>query len=108
MTSLVLISSSEKTAIKQALEAARANKTTETVLIPAGYTATITFEESRQTLYLHLAISSARESVPNPQAVVIIARQFGISSFQDAMTWREEFTPGRFSAHIAVFVEPPR
>jgi hypothetical protein len=84
------------------------SEASETVLLPIGYLAAISFELQRAGLCRHLSVSVGRPGkVPNPAAVKMIAIAFGFPHFPPAPghIWVEEFAPGHEAVNV-VQLEP--
>lgn len=76
------------------------------VLIPMGYRASFSIEEQPAGMTKHLSVSvdEGKEGrMPNPQAVEMIAQEFGIKEWHQV--WNEEFAPGCFAINILEITE---
>ena len=102
------ISAQEKAAIEAAMHRARTN-VSEQILIPIGYRAAISFEESQDGVFLHLSISvnqAGSRELPGPQAIRDIAYEFGIEFPTVGKVWTEEDETGRLAVNILVMWDP--
>ena len=81
----------------------------QSVKIPFGFRANITFESQPAGLCRHLSISVEEVGkLPNPYAVQMIAEAFGITFPPNpdiSRMWLEEFEPGHSAVNILV-IEP--
>jgi len=74
--------------------------------IPVGYRAAYSVEEQPIGLCHHLSISVDKKGkVPTPQAITMIAKEYGIefdidSPRHDVTVWLEEFEPGHHAINL--------
>jgi hypothetical protein len=73
------------------------------IVFPGGYRAAFSMEEQPAGLCTHLSISvegrSKKGMMPSPQAVAMIAEEFGVP-YPPAHSWIEEFDPGEFAINL--------
>lgn len=81
----------------------------QSVLIPDGYRAAISFERQPAGLLRHLSVSvDAPGRVPNAPAMEMIAREFGFAlplSGPHSTVWLEEFEPGHRAVNVLQIAE---
>ena len=79
------------------------------ILFPGGYRAAFSIEEQPSGLCTHLSVSveshSKKGIMPSPEAVAIIAEEFGVSYPADKV-WLEEFEPGEFAINLVSLFSP--
>lgn len=72
-------------------------------VFPGGYRAAISFEQQPAGLCSHLSISvvgrAKKGMMPSPEAVAMIAGEFGVPFPADTM-WMEEFEPGEYAINL--------
>lgn len=73
------------------------------VIFPGGYRAAFSIEAQPAGLCTHLSISvfgrSKKGMMPSPEAVAMIAEEFGVP-FPADKGWTEEFDPGEFAVNL--------
>ena len=79
------------------------------VEFPGGYRASYSIEQQPPGLCSHLSVSvfgrAKKGQMPSPQAVAMIAEEFGVSFPADRM-WSEEFDPGEFAINLVSLYAP--
>ncbi len=74
----------------------------EHVIFPGGFRAAFSIEEQPGGKYVHLSVSvfgrSKKGAMPHPEAVRMIAEEFGITDPQHV--WSEEYEPGEFAVNV--------
>jgi hypothetical protein len=79
------------------------------VLLPGGYHAAFSVEQQPPGLCSHLSVSvvgrAKKGMMPSPQAVAMIAEEFGVPFPADKM-WTEEFEPGEFAINLMSLYAP--
>jgi hypothetical protein len=80
--------------------------------IPVNFTAAYSVEEQPAGFCAHLSVSVCRRrpgAMPNPQAVKMIAEEFGIPPFDGddpVRMWVEEYAPGEFAVNLVHLYQP--
>ena len=81
------------------------------MIFPGSYRAAYSVEAQPVGLCSHLSISvegrSRKGMMPSPQAVEMIAEEFGVPYPADKM-WIEEFDPGEFAINLVSLYEPAK
>jgi hypothetical protein len=78
----------------------------QSVLIPHGFRAAISFEDQPAGLVRHLSISvdSKTGGMPHPRAAMEIAKAFGFSGIENLESfdriWTEEYEPGKWALNL--------
>ena len=79
------------------------------VLLPGGYRAAYSVEQQPPGLCSHLSVSvvgrAKKGACPSPEAVQMIAEEFGVPFPADRM-WMEEFDPGEFAINLVSLYAP--
>jgi len=79
------------------------------VIFPGGYRAAFSIEAQPAGLCTHLSISvfgrSKKGMMPSPQAVAMIAQEFGVP-FPPDKGWTEEFDPGEYAVNLLSLYAP--
>lgn len=79
------------------------------VIFPGGYRAAYSVEQQPPGLCSHLSVSvfgrAEKGQMPSPQAVEMIAQEFGVPFPADRM-WIEEFDPGELAINLVSLYEP--
>jgi hypothetical protein len=79
------------------------------VVFPGGYRAAFSVEQQPPGLYSHLSISvegrAKKGMMPSPEAVAMIAEEFGVPFPADKM-WMEEFDPGEYAINLISLYAP--
>lgn len=79
----------------------------ESVELERGFTAVISFEQQPVGLCKHLSISvPGVGQTPHPEAVNLIAKEFGIDQTSIISMFVEEFEPNHFAVNVVAFAEP--
>lgn len=79
----------------------------ESVNLPIGYRAAISFEEQPVGMCRHLSVSVDKPgALPSPEAFDMIAKEFGCAHPMCA-PWIEEFEPGHSAINIVALSAPP-
>lgn len=73
------------------------------VMFPGGYRAAYSVEQQPAGFYSHLSVSvegrAKKGMMPSPQAVALIATEFGVP-FPPEHGWTEEFDPGEYAVNL--------
>ena len=73
-----------------------------------SYIAAISFEHQPAGLFRHLSVSSrARDKVPGPEVMAMVAEAFGFSGWPPhgpSRVWLEEYEPGRNAVNVVELV----
>lgn len=78
----------------------------ESVIIPVGYRAAISVEEQPFGLARHLSVSVERVGMtPHPNALEMIADEFGMPKSAWITLWLEEFEPGHHAVNVLTRVQ---
>lgn len=79
------------------------------MIFPGGYRVAYSVEAQPAGLCSHLSISvvgrSKKGMMPSPQAVAVIAQEFGVP-FPPDKGWTEEFDPGEFAVNLLSLYAP--
>jgi hypothetical protein len=79
------------------------------VVFPGGFRAAFSIEAQPAGLCTHLSISvegrSKKGAMPSPQAVAMIAEEFGVP-FPAHKMWQEEFDPGEYAINLLSLYAP--
>jgi hypothetical protein len=79
------------------------------ILLPGGYRASYSVEQQPPGLCSHLSVSvfgrAKKGACPSPEAVQMIAEEFGVPFPADKM-WMEEFDPGEFAINLVSLYAP--
>jgi hypothetical protein len=79
------------------------------VIFPGGFRAAFSIEQQPPGLCTHLSVSvlgrAKRGAMPSPDAVKMIAEEFGVPYPADKM-WLEEFDPGEFAVNLVSLYAP--
>lgn len=106
MSSTVVVSAQEKSAIKAALERARVRmprlqQVSEHVVV-CGYHTLVSFEDHATGIFLRVSIvAEPPMALPTPHIIRLIANEYGIAFPFDGAVWTEGWT-----VNIRVLVEP--
>ena len=83
----------------------------ETMIFPGGYRASFSIEQQPAGMCSHLSISvfgrSKKGQMPSPEAVAMIAQEFGIP-FPPDNGWMEEYERGEFAINLVSLKEPTK
>lgn len=70
-------------------------------LIPVGYRVAYSVEEQPAGICAHLSISVDKKGkLPHPEAIKMIAFEFGCEDLKDSTGWIEEFEPGHDAVNV--------
>jgi hypothetical protein len=79
------------------------------IIFPGGFHAAFSIEAQPAGLCTHLSVSvvgrSKKGACPSPEAVQMIAAEFGVPFPADKM-WMEEFDPGEFAINLVSLYAP--
>lgn len=79
------------------------------IMLPGGFHAAFSIEEQPFGFCTHLSISVEGRAktgmMPSPQAVQMIAKEFGVS-FPPDKGWIEEFAPGEYAVNLVSLYAP--
>jgi hypothetical protein len=79
------------------------------IMFPGGFHAAFSIEQQPLGLCSHLSISvegrAKKDAMPSPEAVQMIAEEFGVPFPADKM-WMEEFDPGEFAINLVSLYAP--
>ncbi|WP_028164136.1 hypothetical protein [Bradyrhizobium elkanii] len=79
------------------------------VVFPGGFRAAFSIEDQPAGLCAHLSVSvvgrSTKGACPNPEAVKMIAKEFGVPFPADKM-WMEEYAPGEYAVNLVSLYAP--
>jgi hypothetical protein len=79
------------------------------IMFPGGFHAAFSIEQQPPGFCSHLSISvegrSKKGACPNPAAVQMIAKEFGVPYPADKM-WLEEYEPGEFAINLVSLYAP--
>lgn len=82
------------------------------VEFPGGYRAAFSIEQQPVGLCTHLSISvegrSVKGAMPSPEAVAMIAEEFGVPYPANGRMWIEEFEPGEFAINLLSVYAPTK
>jgi hypothetical protein len=81
------------------------------LVLPGGYRVAYSVEQQPPGLCSHLSISvvgrKEKGKMPSPQAIHMIAEEFGVPYPADKM-WMEEFEPGEFAINLVSLFAPTK
>lgn len=84
---------------------------TQNLLIPDGFEVAFSFEQQPMGLVRHLSVAlhDAPGKYPSPEAVAMIAREFGFGALPPkyGKIWLEEVRPDHSAVNVAELCEPP-
>lgn len=79
------------------------------ISFPGGYRAAFSIEAQPVGLCTHLSVSvfgrAKKGAMPSPEAVMMIAEEFGVP-FPADKAWAEEFDPGEFAINLLSLYAP--
>jgi hypothetical protein len=81
------------------------------LMLPGGYRCAFSIEQQPPGFCSHLSISvegrTKKGMMPSPEAVQMIAEEFGVPFPADKM-WMEEFDPGEFAINLVSLYAPAK
>jgi hypothetical protein len=80
----------------------------QSVDLPFGYRASMTFEQQPARLCFHLSLAGPEPGkVPTQPAVAMVFEALGVDT-SISRVWTEEYEPGRFAISVIALMEPAR